>query len=353
MFVTNIPPVDPAVIRQAEAWMDGLIKPIGSLGRLEEIAVRLAGMTGRLHNTIGKTRVVVFAADNGIHDEGITPVPQSVTAVQSANMPKGFCGISVLCCHAGSELMVVDVGIAADMTGAAVTDRKVRPGTANMAKGPAMTREQAVAAMEVGREMAYAAADEGISLLGAGEMGICNTSTSSAMLTTFTGLPVRDTTGRGAGINDMQMNRKIAAIEEALRNNNPDPADPLDVLSKVGGLDIAAMTGCFLGAAERRLPAVVDGFIAMVAALTAFRMDPGVRDYLFASHCSQEPGYRLAARELDLHPMLDMDMRLGEGTGCPLAFHLIEAATRICNEMATFEQGSVDNTDYVDIRKQP
>ncbi len=351
MFATHIPAVDLRAVREAEARMDGLVKPIGSLGELERIAVRLAGMTGRTRNVIGRKRVVVFAADNGVYEEGITPVPQAVTAVQTANMLRGICGINVLCRHAGSELVVVDVGVAADMAGTGVVDRKIRPGTADMARGPAMSRAEALAAMEVGREMAYAASDDGVDLLGVGEMGICNTSTSSAVLAALTGRPAAGLTGRGAGIDDPTLARKIAVIEQALRVNRPDPAAPIGVLHKVGGLDIAAMAGCFLGAAERRLPAVVDGFIAAVAALTAVRVDPRAREYLFASHRSQEPGFAAALSELGLRAVLDLDMRLGEGAGCPLAFFLIEAAARVADEMGTFAEAGIDGGRLVDIRE--
>lgn len=347
----EIPALDAAAMEQTRAWLNGLVKPVGSLGRLEEIAIRLAGITGQVHSTPGRNRVVVFAADNGVHAQGITPVPQAVTAIQTANMTRGVCGINVLSRHAGSELVVVDVGVATDAPIPGTVNRRIRPGTADIARGPAMTRDEAMRAMEAGTQMARAAADEGVCLLGAGEMGICNTTTSSAMLSSFTGLPVPQITGRGAGIDSEGLRRKIAVIEEALRINRPDPSDPLDVLSKVGGLDIAAMAGLYLGAAERRIPVVVDGFISAIAALTAVRIDGRARDYLFASHSSQEPGYVPTIRELQLAPSLTLDMRLGEGTGCPLMFFVIEAAMRLCNEMATFEQGAIDNSGFVDIRE--
>ena len=343
--------LDSETMEKARARMDSLAKPIGSLGELEETAIRLAGITKSLQPELSKKAMVVFAADNGIWEEGISPIPQEVTLTQTVNMTKNLAGINVLSRYAGADLYLVDVGIRTDEPIDGVIDRKVMKGTRDMAKGPAMSREEALKALEVGRSFAKELAAQGYGLIAPGEMGICNTSSSSAVLSCLAGVPVEQVTGKGAGLDDALYRKKINAIQQAIEKNAPDAGDPLDVLAKVGGLDIAAMAGFYLGAAESRIPAVVDGFIAIVAALVAYRLAPNIREYLFGSHHSEERGYGVAREILGLYPLLNLHLRLGEGTGCPLAFFVIEAAAKIMKEMGTLEQGDIDPEVLVDIRE--
>lgn len=340
-------PLDRGAMDAAQARLDDLIKPVGSLGLLEKWVVRLAGIQGTARPKIGRKAHLVFAADNGIWEEGIGTVPYQVTAAQCENMVKGLTAINVLCRQAGAEVRVVDVGVRGDVPG--VRACKVRPGTANMARGPAMTRPQAETALQVGFDQAVEAAGEGVQLLGVGEMGICNTSTSAAMLSVFAGVPVEQVTGRGVGLDEDLFARKKAAIARAIQINQPDPEDPLDVLAKVGGLDIAAMTGTYLGAAACGLPVIVDGFIAMVAAITAQRLAPEAGQAFFLSHASAEPGVALAAQMLG-QPPLQLGMRLGEGTGCPLLMGLMGAALACYEQMGTFSQGNIDAENIVEFR---
>jgi nicotinate-nucleotide--dimethylbenzimidazole phosphoribosyltransferase len=257
----------------------------------------------------------------------------------------------VLSRHAGADIRVVDIGIASDLEYPGLISRKIRKGTSNMSKGPAMSREEAVQAIETGIEMVSQLVLEGYSLFGTGEMGIGNTSTSSAVTMAFLGCNVEDAVGKGAGLTEEGYSNKQAVIERAISLNKPDTNDPIDVLSKVGGFDIAGMTGCFLGAAYNRVPIVVDGFISATAALAAFRINPLVKDFIIPSHCSEEPGYKLAMGEIGLKPMLDLNMRLGEGSGCPLAFNIIEAAEAVISEMATLEEAMIAGDFLIDIRE--
>jgi nicotinate-nucleotide--dimethylbenzimidazole phosphoribosyltransferase len=330
--------------------LDSLIKPIGSLGTLEKIAVQLAGITGQSSNIFEKKCTIVMAADNGVHEEGVSACPQEITAAQTINMTKGLTGICVLSKHAGSEVIIVDIGVKGDLNAAGIINKKISHGTNNMAKGPAMTREQAVAAVEVGIDLVGDLVSKGYKLFGTGEMGICNTSTSSAVLMGLSDISVESSVGRGAGLTDADYENKKRVIERALEVNKPDKNDVLDVISKVGGYDIAGMTGCFLAAAYYKVPIVIDGFISTVAAFAAYKLNPLVKDYLFTSHSSEETGYKHAINILGLEPMLNLHMRLGEGTGCPLAFNIIEASQAIMRNMATFEQAALRDDYLVDIR---
>lgn len=349
--LAGVTPPDSAAMARARAHQESLAKPPGSLGRLEDIAVQLAGITGSVHPRADRRRIVILSADNGVLCEGVSSTPKSVTLSQTINFARGLTGVATLARHFDTELCVVDVGIDADFVFPGVLDRKIAHGTCNIAVEPAMTRSQAVTAVMVGVEMAEKAKNEGVEILGVGEMGAGNTTTSAAVLSALTGLSPEVTAGRGAGLLDQAFLRKKEIITDALARMRPDPADPIDVVSKVGGLDIAAMAGVFLGAARCRIPAVVDGYISIVAALLAVRLCPGVRDYLILSHASFEQGYRHAAEELDLRPMLLLDMRLGEGSGCPIAFSVISAACAIQNEMGTFEQAGIDDAYLEEIRK--
>ena len=349
--IAFIRPADQAAMEAARARQERLAKPPRSLGQLEEIGIRLAGITGQVHNQLKKRRIVVLCADNGVCAEGVSATPQSVTLAQTINLTRGMTGASALAHHFGDEIVVVDVGVMSDVPCAAVINKKVAYGTQNLRHEPAMTRQQALQAVMAGIEQACIAKAEGVDVLGVGEMGIGNTTTSSAVLAALTGVSVEAVTGRGGGLLDKAFAVKKQVIREALDKHRPDPNDPIDVLSKVGGFDLCAMCGVFLGAAAERIPVVIDGFISVVAALCAARLCPYVKDFLFPSHASFEVGYSIAVKELGLQPFLLLDMRLGEGSGCPLAFLTMEAACAIMNEMATFEEAAI-NDDYLEeIRK--
>ena len=348
--LAEIRPPDAAAMDAARARQARLAKPPHSLGRLEDLSVQLAGITGQPGKTIIRRRLLVFAADNGVCREGVASAPQSVTLRQTVNLARGVTGAAVLARHFGAEVDVMDVGVDADFSAPGVRDMKIARGTRDFAEEPAMTREQALAAMRIGIDAARRAKAEGVDIIGVGEMGIGNTTTSAAVLSALMGLPAERTAGRGAGINDEAFARKRALIDGAIARWRPDPDDPIDALSKVGGFDIAAMCGAFVGAAAARLPAVIDGFISAVAALCAFRLNPLCAAYMIPSHASREPGYRLAMREMGLSPMLDLEMRLGEGSGCPIAFELAAAAQRVLNEMATFDEAGIDDGYLSEIR---
>ncbi|HYF82090.1 MAG TPA: nicotinate-nucleotide--dimethylbenzimidazole phosphoribosyltransferase [Clostridia bacterium] len=349
---TGIKPACEDSMREAAERLDKLAKPIGSLGKLEDLAVKISGMTGKQNNSFEKKVTIIMAADNGVVEEGVSACPQAVTTIQTVNFLKGVTGVCVLSKHAGADIRVVDIGVASDLVYPGLISRKIRKGTSNMAKGPAMTREEAVKAIETGIEMVSQLVGEGYSLFGTGEMGIGNTSTSSAVAMAFLGCSAEDAVGKGAGLTEEGYSSKKSVIERAISVNKPDPKDPVDVLSKVGGFDIAGMTGCFLGAAYHRVPIVIDGFISASAALAAFRINPLVKDFMIPSHCSEEPGYKLAMSEIGLKPMLDLNMRLGEGSGCPLAFNIIEAAEVVISEMATLEDAMIGSDFLVDIREK-
>ncbi len=342
-----IAPPDAAAMAAARARQAALAKPPGSLGKLEDISVRLAGITGRVVNTLERKRVVVLCADNGVVAEGISSAPRSVTAAQAVNMTKRLTGMSAMAKHFGDEVQVVDIGIAEPYDCPAILDRHIARGTRNLAHGPAMTRAQTVRALLTGAALAEQAKQEGVDVLGVGEMGIGNTTTSSAVLSVLTGLSAEAVTGRGGGITDESFERKKRIIAEAVRALHPDPADPVDVLAKVGGFDLAAMCGVFLGAARARVPAVIDGFISIVAALCAARLCPAAREYMFPSHASYEVGYERAARELGLEPWLLLGMRLGEGSGCPIAFEVMSAACAAMGGMALFGTDSDIDDGYL------
>jgi len=347
----GIAPVDENARKEAIARLDSLAKPIGSLGKLEDIAAKIAAITGKVRNNLDKKCTIIMCADNGVVEEGVSSSPQYVTAMQSINFCKGLTGVCVLSKHAGADIRVIDVGINDDIEYPGLINKKLRKGTGNIAKGPAMTVEEAVSAIEIGISTVGELYKEGYSLLGTGEMGIGNTTTSSAVAMCLMGLSADDAVGKGAGLTEEGLANKKSVIERAIDVNKPDRNNPLEVLAKVGGLDIAGLTGCFLGAAYYKVPIVIDGFISSVAALVAYRLNPLVRDYMLPSHCSAEPGYKLVMKELGLQPLLDLDMRLGEGSGCPLAFNIIEAAEHIICNMATFSEANIADDFLIDIRK--
>ncbi len=341
-ILDGVSPAYPDAVKAAVKRQSELAKPPRSLGMLEDISIRLAGITGSVRNDPDRCLVAVFAADNGVVNEGVAVTPQSVTLEQAVNMTRRRTGMSVLAKRFGDEVRVYDVGINAPAHPALIT-KKLRRGTGSILRGPAMTRGEALFAAAVGIEAAKKAKEDGFSLMGIGEMGIGNTTTSAAVLTALTGCSAESATGRGSGLSDEALARKIRVVGEAVRLNSPDPSDPVDVIAKVGGLDIAAMTGAYIGCAYHRLPAVADGFISVVAALSAVRLCPAARDFIFLSHASEEPGYKLAADELGISPFLLLGMRLGEGSGCPIAFEVIKAACAVMNGMATFSEASIDD----------
>jgi nicotinate-nucleotide--dimethylbenzimidazole phosphoribosyltransferase len=334
------PDAESAVATQRR--LDRLTKPQGSLGRLEALAVQYCASTGERKPAVPRGRVYTFAADHGVVEEGVSAYPQDVTAQMVLNFLRGGAGVNVLARHADVEVRVVDIGVAHDfgpLTG--LTNRKLMPGTRNLLRTQAMDRRTAEEALLVGIELAADAAHEGIGLIGTGEMGIGNTTASAAIVAVMTGAPVTDVTGVGTGIDEQGLARKISVIERALAYHRPDPHDALDVLSKVGGLEIAGMAGVILGGAATRVPVVLDGFIAGAAALLAVSLQPRCRPFLVASHRSVEKGHRVVLDRLQLKPLFDLDLRLGEGTGACLGIGLVQAALKVLTEMATFDEAGV------------
>ena len=346
--ISTITPLDEAAMSAARERQAQLAKPPGSLGRLEELSIQLAGITGSVHNIIEKKHLLVFAADNGVVEEGVSSAPQSVTLMQTINLTRAKTGASTLCRHFGCRITVCDVGVNADISEPKVLNRKIAYGTHNIVKGPAMSRKQAVKAIMTGIELAKGTDAD---VIGIGEMGIGNTTTSSAVLSVLLDADVEAVTGRGGGITDESFLKKKQVIQTAIDVNKPDKNDVIDVLAKVGGFDIAAMCGAFIGCAVTRRPVVIDGFISAVAALCACKLCPNVRGYLIPSHASYEIGYKLAMDAMNLQPMLLLGMRLGEGSGCPLAFEILDAACAIIHDMATFDQAGIDDGYLEEIRR--
>ncbi len=340
--IQSIQPLDEAAMAAARARQDRLTKPPGSLGRLEEISIQVAGITGQERPVIGDKVVITCAGDHGVVAQGVSAFPQEVTPQMVRNFLSGGAAINVLARHVGARVVVVDAGVAADFDPQpGLVIRKVAHGTADMTQGPAMSREQAVQAVEAGIGVVEGEIARGASLVATGDMGIGNTTPSSAIAAAVTGLPAAEVTGRGTGIDDAQLAHKVAVIERALAVNQPDPGDPLDVLGKVGGFEIGAIAGVILGAAAHRVPVVVDGFIATAGALIAGGLAPLSRDYMIAAHDSVEIGHCRMLDHLGLAPCLDFDLRLGEGTGAALVLSVVEAACKILDEMATFESAGV------------
>ncbi|MBQ7416085.1 MAG: nicotinate-nucleotide--dimethylbenzimidazole phosphoribosyltransferase [Oscillospiraceae bacterium] len=346
--ITAVRPLDEAAMAVAQERQAQLAKPPGSLGRLEDLSVQLAGITGKVHNKIEKKHLLVFAADNGVVAEGVSSAPQSVTLMQTINLTRHKTGASTLCKHFGCSITVCDVGVNADIKEPKVLNKKIAYGTQNIIHGPAMTREQATQAIMTGIELAQTT---NAGVIGIGEMGIGNTTTSSAVLAVLLGADVDAVTGRGGGITDASFLKKKQVIKTAIDVNKPNKYDVIDVLAKVGGFDIAAMCGAFIGAAATRRPVVIDGFISAVAALCAYQLCPNVRGYLIPSHASYEIGYKLAMDAMGLQPLFLLGMRLGEGSGCPLAFEVLSAACAIINNMATFDQAGIDDGYLDEIRQ--
>ena len=349
-YMESILPADRESMDAARRRQAELAKPPGSLGALEDMSIRLAGVLRTARPEVRRCRVTVLAADNGVVAEGVSCAPQSVTVQQAVNMTRHKTGMSALAAYFGDDVQVVDVGIRTPVPCPQVLDRKVRFSTGDIAVEPAMTEQQALDALAVGLDLARQAKAEGIDAVGVGEMGIGNTTTSAAVAA-LTGASVEEVTGRGGGLTDRGFETKKRVLRQALALHHPDPGDPVAVLAAVGGLDIAAMTGLFLGCAHEGLAAAVDGYISIVAALCAVRLCPRVRDVLFLSHASYEIGYRLAARELGLEPCLLLGMRLGEGSGCPLLFRVMQGACAVLNHMATFPEAAIEDGYLAPIRQ--
>jgi len=336
----RIRPVDPARLRELQLRLDSQAKPKGSLGRLEELARRYVAASGR--ETIRKKAVFTFAGDHGVASEGVSAFPSEVTVQMVHNFLDGGAAINALSRHAGAEVVVVDMGVNHDFAGLpGLLHRKVGYGTANIAVGPAMSRDQAVQCLETGIDLAAGCPAAGIDLVGTGDMGIANTTPSAAIAAAMTGLAPVQVTHRGTGIDDAALANKVRVIERALTVNNPDPADPLDVLAKLGGFEIGGIAGLIIGCAAERIPVLVDGFISTAGALVACGLNPHIRDYLFSAHRSVEIGHTAMLERIGLEPLLDLQMRLGEGTGAALGMTLVEAALQALREVKTFAEAGV------------
>ncbi len=367
-LLNTIGDLDRDVMETARKREESLAKPPGSLGRLEDIAVQLSGISGKLHNNVDKSCIAIMCSDNGVVEEGVSSAPQFVTLAQTINFTRRLTGVGTLAKCFDVDLLVVDLGINADLPQELlvkepiekyeaefratnkIVDRKLRKSTYNLVKEPAMTREEAVRAIGIGMEMAREMKKAGYNIFGVGEMGIGNTTTSSAILSALTGLCASETVGKGGGITNQSFARKkeiIDAVSERYGFRGQEDLDVIDVLAKVGGFDVAAMTGAFLGAAVYKLPVVIDGFISVVTAFAAMKIAPLAREYMIASHVSKEQGYDHALKALGLPPMLNLELRLGEGSGCPLAFQIVRGACAIMNDMATFEEAEI-NDDYLE-----
>lgn len=337
--IEKIEDLDQEMIEKAKARVDNLIKPPKSLGRLEDIAIQLAGITGNLFPKIDQKAVIVMAGDHGVYEEGVAPNPQEVTIAQTLNFTKGLTGVCAIGNVTGAKIVPVDVGVKPEFpSDCGVINRKIKNGTDNMAKGPAMTRDEAIRSIEVGIEIATEEIKKGINLLGTGEMGIGNTTPSTAILSVLQNCDPLGITGRGAGLGHSHIDHKAEIIRKAIQLNQPNRNDILDVLSKVGGLEIGGMAGVMLGAAANRVPVVIDGYISTISAIIAATIAPKAKEYFIASHASEEPGGQMASELLGIEPMLRMNMCLGEGSGAALAFSIIEAACHMIKDMPTFEE---------------
>ncbi len=342
LHLPHIPPINKITAEKAVIRHNELTKPLGSLGRLEDLSIQIAGMTDREHPQIHQKAVFVFAADHGVAEEGISAYPVEVTAQMVANIVKGKAAVSVLAKHVAAKVVVVDVGVAKDISHLfGVIHRKVAFGSRNLRLGPAMELEQVELAINCGMQVLDEQAKSGLDLVALGEIGIGNTTPAAAITSAITGLPVESVTGRGTGLDDLGLLRKIEVIKESIRVNQPDPNNALDVLAKVGGLDIAGLVGVIIAAAARRLPIVLDGFITGAAAIIAVKLRSEIKPYLIASHLSAEVGHRTVCKWLGLEPLLDLKLRLGEGSGAMLAVPIIESAVHVLNEMATFNEAGV------------
>jgi nicotinate-nucleotide--dimethylbenzimidazole phosphoribosyltransferase len=350
-IITKIYPLDQDAQNLARNRQDSLIKPPGSLGRLEELSVQLAGITGDITRRFDKKAIVIMCADNGVYEEGVSAAPQEITLLMSLNFQKRITGVGVLSQLSNSEMVVVDIGINSDVVSENMINKKIRKGTNNLLKEAAMTRDEVLAAITIGFEEVQKLHQSGFSVIGTGEMGLGNTTTSSLILMTLTDCSVDEAVGKGAGLTEEAFVHKKEIIQKAFDLHKPNKNDPIRVLEKVGGFDLAGLVGVYLGAAYYRLPVVIDGVISAAAALIAFQLCPAAREFMIPSHGSREPGYKAAVQKLGMKPYFDLEMRLGEGTGCPFTFLLIDAAQMVLNQMATLGDIVMDNVKLIDIRK--
>lgn len=341
-LIGSIGPLDDQAISHARARQSQLTKPAGSLGKLEDLSIQIAGITGKQQPQLENKVIAVMAGDHGVVAEGVSAYPQEVTPQMVLNFLYGGAAINVLARHIGARVVIVDIGVATDLPDHRdLIRKKIAPGTNNIARGAAMSAAQAEAAIIAGADVIKEQHSAGLDILATGDMGIGNTTPSAAIASAITAIPPTEIVGRGTGVDDKGLARKIAAVETALHVNKPDPGDGLEILSKVGGFEIGGICGAILSAASLRVPVVIDGFISTAAAMIAVLLAPGVRDYLIAGHVSQELGHRAMMDWLQISPLLDLDMRLGEGTGAALAISLAEASCKILAEMATFADAGV------------
>ncbi len=340
--ISSIQPLNSEYIAIAQSRLDNLTKPKGSLGRLEDFAKRIVAITENTKPGLDKKAVFVFAADHGVVEEGISAYPRDVTREMVYNFLRGGAGINALSRHVGADVFVIDIGVDWDFEGTeGLIIKKVGRGTKNFAKGWAMTTDEAVKCIETGIELSEDKIKRGYKFIAVGDMGIGNTTPSAAVMCAFTGLHPKEVVGHGTGINDEAWNRKVNVVEKALELHNPNSMDAIDVLSKIGGFEIGGIAGAILGASSRRIPVVVDGFVSTAGAMVALRLCPIVKDYIFFSHMSAEGGHGLVLEKLGAEPILDLSMRLGEGTGAVIGMSIIEAGVKAYNEMATFEEAGV------------
>jgi nicotinate-nucleotide--dimethylbenzimidazole phosphoribosyltransferase len=341
-LITRIAPLNEQSMQAARERQDTLTKPPGSLGRLESLSIQVAGITGQALPSLGHKVVLVMAGDHGVVDEGVSAYPQEVTPQMVVNFLRGGAAINALARHVGARVTVVDMGVASEIAPQpGLVIKKIAPGTGNIARGPAMSREQAIRSIQAGAEVFHDEMGIGLDILATGDMGIGNTTPSAAIGAAFTGRPVAEIAGRGTGVDEAGLKRKIAAIESALEVNRPNTQDGLDVLTKIGGFEIGGITGAILAAAAARRPVVIDGFISTAAAMVAASLAPEIKNYLIAAHTSQELGHHLMMEWLGVRPLLDLQMRLGEGSGAALALSLVEASCKVLSEMATFSEAGV------------
>ena len=341
--VNKIKPLNAELMSKTQKRLDNLTKPQGSLGRLEELAKQICGITSQINPSLKNKLIITMAADHGVAAEKVSAYPPEVTPQMVANFLNGGAAINVLARQAGARVLVVDMGVASkiDLKSPDFKDCKINSGTKNFTKGPAMTRDEAIKSITTGIEIVNEEVTNGINIVGTGDMGIANTTPSAAIISVLSNIPAEKIAGRGTGIDDAALKNKITVIKKGIEINRPNPDDPIDVLTKIGGFEIGGIAGIILGAAANKVPVVVDGFISSAAALIAIRLAPIAKDHCIASHCSAEYGHRLTLEEMKLRPYLDMDLRLGEGTGAALAMQLAESAIRILKEMASFDDAGV------------
>ncbi|MEA3349854.1 MAG: nicotinate-nucleotide--dimethylbenzimidazole phosphoribosyltransferase [Chloroflexota bacterium] len=345
-IISKVQPLDETAMEAARSRQNQLTKPPGSLGQLEAISIRMAGITGDAAPSIEYKVITTMAGDHGVVAEGVSAYPSEVTTQMVYNFLNGGAAINVLAQHIGARVVIVDMGVAADFgSHPDLIDKKIAPGSGNIARGPAMLRQQAIESIEAGIAVVEAELEKGLDILATGDMGIGNTTPSAAIAAALTGRAPKEIVGRGTGVDDEGLERKINAVQRALETNQPDADDAVDILAKIGGFEIGGLTGAILAAVAQRKPIVVDGFISTAAAMLAVKLAPQVREYLFSAHRSQERGHQIMLEWLELEPLLDLGLRLGEGTGAALAISLIEAACKILSDMATFSEAGVSDKE--------